>query len=378
MDTRNITVAPSKRSILIEKILEIGFCWVYPAVLMVTYYIVQPFRYYIFGISGCTAVFDSSWPSLAIVWVWGCITTLVAAFYSGLLGFRLFRYRREFHDLIAARNTTKSRFIRLFLMALYVSIILVPYSFFILYQLADTIVDEYSWARVHGPDWNSVIKVPANGVARWDRWGEVAAGYITFLLFGTGTDAHNTYKGLLTSIGFGKIFPSLYIISESSGIQTPTSVTFVKRWTSNWSSKAKSLLSKNGSVSELSCNASVTGSVTQTMFTNENTIPSQQHHGLLCSDRNSFFSRIFHRRTMNQYILPSHSKISNETDRLPVLDKTRSNPSAFAAHAWATDDLAGEKHGEMTGVHVVREVHQAIQEQGKRQKTIEDSQVHSH
>lgn len=83
MDTRNITVAPSKRSILIEKALEIIFCWIYPVILMITYYIVQPFRYYIFGISGCTAVYDSSWPSLAIVWVWGCITTLVAAFYSG-------------------------------------------------------------------------------------------------------------------------------------------------------------------------------------------------------------------------------------------------------------------------------------------------------
>lgn len=83
MDTRNIIVAPSKRSVLVEKILEIGFCWVYPAILMITYYIVQPFRYYIFGISGCTAAFDSSWPSLAIVWVWGCLTTLVAAFYSG-------------------------------------------------------------------------------------------------------------------------------------------------------------------------------------------------------------------------------------------------------------------------------------------------------
>jgi pheromone a factor receptor len=90
MDTRNIIVAPSKRSVLIEKALEIGFCWVYPIILMITYYIVQPFRYYIFGISGCTAAYDSSWPSLAIVWVWGCITTLVAAFYSGT--YRLFQF----------------------------------------------------------------------------------------------------------------------------------------------------------------------------------------------------------------------------------------------------------------------------------------------
>lgn len=83
MDTRNIRIVPSKRSVLIERVIEIAFCWVYPAILMVTYYIVQPFRYFLFGISGCVAAYDSSWPSLAVVWVWGCVTTLVAAFYSG-------------------------------------------------------------------------------------------------------------------------------------------------------------------------------------------------------------------------------------------------------------------------------------------------------
>lgn len=84
MDTRNIRIVPSKRSVLIERAIEIGFCWVYPAILMLTYYIVQPFRYFLFGISGCVAAYDSSWPSLVVVWIWGCITTLIAGFYSGM------------------------------------------------------------------------------------------------------------------------------------------------------------------------------------------------------------------------------------------------------------------------------------------------------
>jgi pheromone a factor receptor len=289
-------------------------------------------------------------------------------FIIGLLGFRLFHYRREFGNLITARNTTKSRFIRLFLMALYVSIILVPYSFFILYQLADTIVDEYSWSRVHGPDWNTVIKVPANGVVRWDRWGEVAAGYIAFILFGTGTDANNTYKGLLTSVGLGKLFPSLYVMSESSGVQTPTSVTFVKRWTSNWSSKAKSLISKNGSFSEPSRAASFSESVIQPVFTNEEVVPVRQHHDTPRTKALSFFSRIFNRRTTNHSVLPIHRKLSTDTERLPVLDKTRSNPSAFIARAWAADDNTGEKNGEVTGVQIVREVHQASQDRSQEKK----------
>lgn len=287
----------------------------------------------------------------------------------GLLGFRLLRYRREFHNIVASHSTTKSRFVRLFLMALYVSIILVPYSFFILYQLANTIVDEYSWSRVHGPDWNLVIKVPANGVVRWDRWGEVAAGYIAFILFGTGTDAHNTYKGILTSFGFGKLFPNLYIMSESSGFQTPDSVTFVKRWTSSWSSKAKSLISRNDSISEPSLNASFTGSVIQLEFTNQESVPVQQHHVKPHTNTLAFFSRIFHRRAADRSLLPIHHKMSTDTERLPVLDKTRSNPSAFTARAWAADDNTNEKVDEASGVHVVREVHQASQDRGREKKT---------
>ncbi|KAL5409378.1 hypothetical protein PMIN04_011057 [Paraphaeosphaeria minitans] len=352
MDTRNITVVPSKRSVLIEKALEIGFCWVYPIILMITYYIVQPFRYYIFGISGMSNVVN-----------------------VGLLGFRLFHYRREFHNLIAARNTTKSRFVRLFLMALYVSIILVPYSFFILYQLADTIVDEYSWSRVHGPNWNSVTKVPANGVVRWDRWGEVAAGYIAFVLFGTGTDAHNTYRGILTSVGFGKLFPSLYIMSDSSGVQTPTSVTFVKRWTSSWSSKAKSLISGNGSVSEPSRNASFTGSVVQSVFTNPELVSARQQHDIPRNNTLSFFRRIFNRRTTDHSLLPVHRNMSTDTERLPVLDRTPSNPSAFTARAWAADKNTGVKAEEVPGVHVVREVHQASQDRIGEKKTGDDAWV---
>lgn len=261
-------------------------------------------------------------------------------------------------------------------MTLYVSLILVPYSFFILYQLADTIVDEYSWARVHGPNWNTVFKVPANGIARWDRWGEVAAGYITFILFGTGTDANNTYKELLTSVGFGKIFPSLYTMCESSGIQTPTSVTFVKHWTSNWSRKAKSLISKSESISRASYNASLVDSNTQPAFTSEavaTEAPGRQYHDTPLKNPLSFFGLSFGRRAINHPILPLHRKTSNETVCLSVLENTPQDPSAFTARAWAADDASGEKTKETTGVHIVREVHQASQEKGKDKKIGEDA-----
>lgn len=83
MDTRNITVAPSHNSRVREKALEILWCWGYPCLLMLIYYVVQPVRYFIFGISGCVFAYDSSWPSLVLSYMWNPITMLVAAYYAG-------------------------------------------------------------------------------------------------------------------------------------------------------------------------------------------------------------------------------------------------------------------------------------------------------
>jgi pheromone a factor receptor len=84
MDTRNITVAPSKTDRKKEKIFEILWCWGFPLFMMVLYYIAQPARYFIFAISGCIAAYDTSWPSIVVSWMWGPITTFVGAFYAGM------------------------------------------------------------------------------------------------------------------------------------------------------------------------------------------------------------------------------------------------------------------------------------------------------
>lgn len=83
MDTRNITVSSSKNEKVKERALEVLWCWGYPCVMMVIYYIVQPVRYFIFGISGCVVAYDSSWPSVVLCWMWGPITMCFCAYYAG-------------------------------------------------------------------------------------------------------------------------------------------------------------------------------------------------------------------------------------------------------------------------------------------------------
>lgn len=83
MDTTNITIAPSRNERIREKALEILWCWGYPALMMVVYYIVQPLRYYIFAISGCVPAYNLSWASIVFGQMWTPITLCFAAYYAG-------------------------------------------------------------------------------------------------------------------------------------------------------------------------------------------------------------------------------------------------------------------------------------------------------
>ncbi len=81
MDTRNITMSTGNTEIK-ENILEIMWCWAYPMVMIIVYYVVQPGRYMLIGIVGCISEFDESWPSMVLSFMWAPITMLVAACYA--------------------------------------------------------------------------------------------------------------------------------------------------------------------------------------------------------------------------------------------------------------------------------------------------------
>ncbi|KAF1957520.1 STE3-domain-containing protein [Byssothecium circinans] len=373
MDTRNITVAPSKRSRIVEKVLEIVCCWVIPLLIMIIYYVIQRVRYFIFAISGCVAAYDPSWPSVVLVWMWGPISTIIASYFAGLLIYRLYRYRREFQRLLAARNTSKSRFVRLFLMSVIFILCILPYQIFILYELAKTIEQDFEWSRVHGSDWNSVIKVPTAGSVRFDRWVEVVFGYILFMLFGTGTDAHNSYKRMLTSIGLGKFFPSLYIMRES-GASTPASMSFIKGWTH----KAKSLFSKGDTVDESfidGTRSAASGTYSPTTARSMSLRPTHTNDPILPERPNkskSLFSRVFGDPKVQQpSVLPVSTADSVNQTTASEKSPTKSLPAGVYAHAWSEVEPADRTSDD--GVHIVHEVTQAHQHKAKDKVTDKDA-----
>ena len=67
-----------------QTIIDCLLCFGGAIYVMLIHYIVQPNRYYIYAISGCTSSFDNSWPKLVLVFIWPPIICLVDGYYSGM------------------------------------------------------------------------------------------------------------------------------------------------------------------------------------------------------------------------------------------------------------------------------------------------------
>ncbi|KAF2196325.1 hypothetical protein GQ43DRAFT_383577 [Delitschia confertaspora ATCC 74209] len=386
MDTRNISVVPPQNQRIKDNVLEVLWCWAFPGLMMLVYYIVQPVRYFIFSISGCLPAYDGSWMSVLMSWIWGPIITFVAAYYAVVLLYRLYRYRREFSRLMAARNTTKSRFLRLLIMSLTLIFVCLPYSAWILYKEIKTIKGGFSWSRVHGENWNTVIKVPTHGVVFWDTWGHVVIGYLGFFVFGTGRDAKELYGKFGLAVGLGHLFPKLWKTTHGSSSGSST-LRFKTSWFSV-SSKTKSLFSSKGDsmtettvVDESTLSSSVTPILpirTTTNETSNSNRPNQPKPSLL----QHMLNLLSHHPQQDQpSMLPLHSyspttptkahyKSSFDTSEISPSSGTFTPTASLVpvqplveAHAWAATDASMQlrEHMHSGRVRVMREVRQETQ-----------------
>ncbi|CAG8899662.1 unnamed protein product [Penicillium egyptiacum] len=217
LDTDRATLVPSKGQRWRNQFMEILFCVAVPVISMITQIVWQKSRYLIFAISGCVNNFDESWVSLVFAWIWPPIICLIAAYYCCLVLIRVHKYRNDFANILRASssNLSKSRFLRLFFLALSMLICILPLQGYVVY--ADIVLSlpwhAYSWSRIHNGNWNIVAKVPIDGTVFFDRWTPVASGFMIFIFFGFGRDATRMYRTLFWYLGLGYCFP---------GIQPPT------------------------------------------------------------------------------------------------------------------------------------------------------------
>jgi pheromone a factor receptor len=180
--------------------------------------------------------------------------------FTVLILVRLYRYRLTFSSILSTAQTTKSRFLRLYLICCIWLLIYLPIQLYLLALSASNLTESYSWTETH--DWaayNDIYLVASHGVVFWDRWIWLGAGLMVFLFFGCGREASAMYRTGLLAIGLGTVFPSL----KRDPDRRPT-VSMM----SSISSKAKLLLKRNGSASSSVTWTSTTTTTTHSTFTN--------------------------------------------------------------------------------------------------------------
>ncbi|KAL4884117.1 pheromone A receptor-domain-containing protein [Aspergillus karnatakaensis] len=219
MDTSRATLVPSKRQRWRNRAMEFLFCILVPLIAAVMHIFYQGNRYYIFAISGCVTSQDESWVSLALGYIWPLVICLIATYYCGLVLVRLHRYRSQFNDIVrsASSRFNKSRFLRLFCISLLMLLALLPMQAYVVYV---NYKSSLPWHAYEGPflseeTWTTIVKVPTGGKVFYDRWIDVAAGFVCFFFFGCGKDASRMYHSVLDRVGLGSFFGS--VLSTTTG-----------------------------------------------------------------------------------------------------------------------------------------------------------------
>jgi len=113
---------------------------------------------------------------------------------------RISRYRRTFSQILSAAGTTKSRFMRLFVMSMILVVVFTPTQFYALYFNVRPIQrSPYSWAAAHA-DIALHPRLLSGGSVLYDRWIGGAAGALVFVFFGLGEDAMRMYTRWLARL----------------------------------------------------------------------------------------------------------------------------------------------------------------------------------
>ncbi|CAG8055483.1 unnamed protein product [Penicillium olsonii] len=213
LDTDRATLVPSRGQRWRNRFMDSIFCVVAPLIAMVTHIVYQKSRYYLFSISGCVNNYDESWVSLVLAYIWPPIICVIAAYYCCLVLIRVRRYRNDFANILRASssNLSKSRFLRLFFLALSMLVCILPLQGFVLYSDITLALPwhPYSWSRAHDQDWFKIIKVPQGNSVFFDRWTPVGSGFMVFIFFGFGRDATRMYRTIFWYLGLGYCFSSI-------------------------------------------------------------------------------------------------------------------------------------------------------------------------
>ncbi|THW07888.1 fungal pheromone STE3G-protein-coupled receptor [Aureobasidium pullulans] len=236
LNTEKNLLGPTKAQKRRNTGVEMGWCVVLPLFTMLLQWIVQFNRFALTGVSGCQPFITNDWTGWTLTALPLLLTNAVAVYYAVIVIIRLFKYKSSFNSILASSNTTRSRFLRLFIIAFVFLIGITPLQIYILVvQVPPPGTKPFSFSTIHDPSsWNSSVVIPSTVL--YDRWTNLGCGLLIFFFFGLGKDAVGMYREWLVKLGLGGCFPVLLQTEHSQrGVLSSDHSKIPLRRKSSWS-----------------------------------------------------------------------------------------------------------------------------------------------
>ncbi|KAI4849820.1 fungal pheromone STE3G-protein-coupled receptor [Aureobasidium sp. EXF-8845] len=209
------SLGPSKAQKRWNRIIELAWCVGLPLLTMILQYIVQINRFALLGVSGCQPVSLMGWTGFVLIYLPPIVANTIALCYAVLVIIRLHKYRSSFNTILASSNTTRSRFFRLFATASTLILGITPLQIWIIATHYPRQNYPFNFRELHDPKtWNTSVVLPSTVL--YDRWINLACGFLIFFFFGMGKDAKGMYREWLVKVGLGRLSPVLLVESHGS------------------------------------------------------------------------------------------------------------------------------------------------------------------
>ncbi|KAG2731817.1 hypothetical protein G9P44_001425 [Scheffersomyces stipitis] len=209
-------IRPGSRKKLI---IDLSICLITPIFIMCTNYIILANRYDIFRYQGCTQAYVASGVTIGLYSIWNIVWCVVAVIFATLTLYEYFQKRKDVIDLLRCTNSGLNikRFARLLIFSLLVILAMTPLAIY--YFIGDLRVyrGKFNWKEVHNEMWGEILYADFGFYLLYDKFVNIGLSFITFFLFGLGSDSISTYKSILSK--FGIRFPSK---NEDQELGTPS------------------------------------------------------------------------------------------------------------------------------------------------------------
>ncbi|RMX86092.1 hypothetical protein D0869_03335 [Hortaea werneckii] len=216
MDTDRLRLSKTKAQRWRGYAVDLTLCVGIPLLSMIFHFIVQSNRYFLYGISGCMPSASQTYLTVGLIYIPPLLLVLVDAYFALLILYRLCRYRRTFSIILAHNDTTKSRFLRLYILCIVWLLAIIPLSSWTLSVNVGSQQGHYNWVETHDySKWNDIAMIRSDGDIVFDRFIWLGCGIMVFLTFGFGKEAVSMYRNGLLAVGLGRLFPGLGSDHES-------------------------------------------------------------------------------------------------------------------------------------------------------------------